>query len=87
MSIKPAPTEGSALPPLFVSSRDVARLCGLSLASWHWRVAADDIDPAPVLLGGRVLWRVEELRECVRCGCPLRRDWESMEAVQRNSRF
>ena len=70
---------------LLVAAPDAARLCGISRATWHRLRSAGKIGPAPIRLGGRVLWRVEELREWVRCGCPPRREWEALHA-QRNGR-
>jgi predicted DNA-binding transcriptional regulator AlpA len=62
--------------PLLVGRRDAARLCGLSIATWDRRYSAGDT-PAPVRLGGRVLWRADELRSWVGAGCPARRTWEA----------
>jgi predicted DNA-binding transcriptional regulator AlpA len=75
----------SNLPPLLVRAAAAARLCGLSRATWHRLVAAGRT-PAPVRLGGAVLWRVEELRRWVDCGCPSRHEWEALRAAQRDGR-
>ena len=49
-------------PPLLVPDREAARLCGRSLRAWQRDRAAGRIGPRPVRIGGRVLWRVEDLR-------------------------
>ena len=33
--------------------------------------------PAPIKLGGRTLWRTQELGEWVASGCPDRRTWDA----------
>jgi predicted DNA-binding transcriptional regulator AlpA len=56
-------------------------MCGRSEASW-WRDHAAGCIPAPVKLGGRTLWRAEELRGWVAAGCPARRTWEALQAAR-----
>jgi predicted DNA-binding transcriptional regulator AlpA len=63
-------------PPLLIPAPEAARLSGVSPATWH-RLAAAKKVPAPVRLGGRVLWRAAELREWIAAGCPDRRTWEA----------
>lgn len=69
-----------ALEPALVRARDAARMCGVSAATWH-RLRAVGRVPAPVRLGGAVLWRVGELREWVVAGCPDRRAWDAIRAA------
>jgi len=57
--------------PLLASSSEAARLCGVSKRYWLSLSSAGKI-PAPVRLGTRVLWRVDELREWVAGGCKAR---------------
>jgi predicted DNA-binding transcriptional regulator AlpA len=54
-------------------------MCGRSAASW-WRDHAAARIPAPLKLGGRTLWRVQELREWIEAGCPGRQIWEALRA-------
>jgi predicted DNA-binding transcriptional regulator AlpA len=63
--------------PLLLPAEVAACLCGRSRASW-WRDHAADRVPAPIRLGGRTLWRAEELRQWVAAGCPERRTWEAL---------
>lgn len=69
--------------PLLISADVAGPLCGRSEASW-WREHAAGRIPAPVKLGGRTLWRVQELRRWVEAGCPDRRTWEIREKSRRN---
>jgi len=66
--------------PLLVGAPEAARLSGISEPTW-WRLHSAARVPAPVKLGGRTLWRSEELRRWVAVGCPARREWELLEAV------
>jgi len=83
----PPPSERPAQPaalaePLLVPAAKAARLCGVSEASWYRLKAAGKL-PAPVRLGGRVLWRVEELRRWCAAGCPDLRTWQALESARR----
>jgi predicted DNA-binding transcriptional regulator AlpA len=64
--------------PLLVAAAEAARLCGISEASWHRLRAAGKL-PSAVRLGGRVLWRVAELRRWCIAGCPDLRTWQALE--------
>jgi prophage regulatory protein len=74
--------DDSAFQPLLLSAEVAARMCGRSEASW-WRDHAAGRIPAPIKLGGRTLWRAEELRRWVENGCPPRSVWEALEKVRR----
>jgi predicted DNA-binding transcriptional regulator AlpA len=66
--------------PLLLPRAEAAHICGgLSKATWARLNSAGKI-PRPVRLGGRVLWRLEELRDWVRAGCPDRQRWELFRA-------
>jgi predicted DNA-binding transcriptional regulator AlpA len=75
-------TSAPTFEPLLVSAEVAGPMCGRSEASW-WRDHAAERIPAPVRLGGRTLWRVEELRRWVEAGCPGRRTWEFLEKSRR----
>jgi predicted DNA-binding transcriptional regulator AlpA len=81
-----SPPEKPASPDTLLIPADVAGpMCGRSEASW-WRDHAVGRVPAPVKLGGRTLWRVQELRAWVAAGCPLRMAWEALLAQGRKTR-
>jgi predicted DNA-binding transcriptional regulator AlpA len=90
LPLRPAPPQDASAPaptvePLLVPAGVAGPMCGRSEASW-WRDHAAGRIPAPVRLGGRTLWRVQELREWVADGCPPRREWETRRAAQRDGR-
>ena len=64
--------------PLMVEAAEAARLCGISRATWYAMRKSGKV-PKPVRLGGRVQWRVDELHEWVRVGCPPLARWENMK--------
>jgi predicted DNA-binding transcriptional regulator AlpA len=66
--------------PLLVAATDACQLAGVSKATW-WRLRAADKIPAHVRLGGRVLWRVEELKAWIAAGCPDGQTWRSRRAA------
>jgi len=63
--------------PLAVGATEAARLCGVSRAMWYSLRKAGRV-PRPVRLGGRVVWRVDELRAWLAAGCQTLPRWESM---------
>jgi predicted DNA-binding transcriptional regulator AlpA len=66
----------ATLEPLQVDTDRAAALCGLSPASW-FRLKAAGKTPAPVKLGGRVLYRLSDLKMWVSLGCPDRKTFEA----------
>ncbi|HEY7311905.1 MAG TPA: helix-turn-helix domain-containing protein [Gemmataceae bacterium] len=78
------PVDPTSLSPLLVRRREAARLCGVSLAAWA-RLCAAGRCPAPIRLGGVVLWRVEELRAWTEAGCPDRASWEAWPRAAGNA--
>jgi predicted DNA-binding transcriptional regulator AlpA len=62
---------------LLVPAEMAGSMCGRSEASW-WRDHAAGRIPAPIRLGGRTLWRVQELRDWVEAGCPDRQIWQAL---------
>jgi predicted DNA-binding transcriptional regulator AlpA len=68
--------------PLLVRAPEAAYLCGISEASWH-RLSAAERTPAPVRLGGSVLWRVSDLKLFVEWGCPDRKEFEARIQAER----
>jgi predicted DNA-binding transcriptional regulator AlpA len=66
---------------LLVNTVEAAKITGISVASWH-RLKAAGKTPGPVRLGGRVLYRVEDLRFWVAIGCPDRKVFEARIAAE-----
>jgi predicted DNA-binding transcriptional regulator AlpA len=75
VSARPA-SLATAIEPLLMPAAEAARLCGISEASWY-RLKSAGMLPAPVKLGGRVLWRIEDLRLWIALGCPSRVEFEA----------
>ncbi len=74
----PSPSAIPEIMPLMVEAAKAARLCGISRATWYANRKAGKV-PKPVRLGGRVLWRVDELQAWVTAGCPPLARWENMK--------
>src|SRR5438874_2493248 len=67
----------AAVETLMVSEDEAREICGkMSRASWH-RYKAAAMTPAPVRVGGRVFYRVEDLKLWVAQGCPDRKTFEA----------
>ena len=66
-----------AAAPLVVDARRLALLLGSGLRSVRTWDAAGKL-PAPVRIGGRVVWRVDEIRAWLAAGAPDRSTWESI---------
>jgi predicted DNA-binding transcriptional regulator AlpA len=80
LAAKPKPQDGSLA--LLVAAPEAAQLCGVSEATW-WRHHSAGRVPAPVKLGGRTLWRRQQLELWIELGCPDRATFE-VEAKARN---
>jgi predicted DNA-binding transcriptional regulator AlpA len=68
----------SPIEPFNVAGKEAARLIGVSQPTWDRHTSAGKT-PAPIKFGGRVLWRVAELRAWVEAGMPDRKVWEAMK--------
>jgi predicted DNA-binding transcriptional regulator AlpA len=70
------------LSPLVVDARRLARLlcCGVrTVRTWD---AAGKL-PVPIRLGGRVVWRVAEIKRWLAAGAPDRETWAAMVAARK----
>ena len=68
--------------PLVVDARRLARLlcCGIrTVRTWD---SAGKL-PKPIRIGGRVVWRVAEIRAWLAAGAPNRDVWEARKAASR----
>jgi predicted DNA-binding transcriptional regulator AlpA len=79
------------LTPLLVSTSEAATVCGISKPSWYRLVSKGMIGPAPIKLGGRVLYNLAELRQWTASRAPDgrlpgRREWQARRAAQHNGR-
>jgi len=60
---------------LLISARDAAAMLGISRAFFYGMIATGRLGPAPVKLGRRRLYKIDELRDWCRAGCPARDKW------------
>lgn len=64
--------------PILIDATTAARACGVSRTTWlSWDAAG--INPAPIRIGGRVLWSVDHLRAWAAAGCPSREQMVEIE--------
>lgn len=78
----PVPKEPQVIEPLVIDAKRLAKLlCGglKTIRTWD---AAGKL-PAPLRIGGRVLWRVDEINAWLEAGAPNRATWEAMKAASR----
>jgi predicted DNA-binding transcriptional regulator AlpA len=68
------------IPPGLLRRAAAARYCGAGVSTWD-RWTAAGLTPAPVRIGGAVLWSRHELAEWCRHGCPPRAEWEPIWAA------
>jgi predicted DNA-binding transcriptional regulator AlpA len=83
----PADNQFGSPPPahpdrLLVAAVDAAALCGVSRATWLRQHSAGRV-PAPVRIGRRTLWRLDELRAWIDAGCPDRDTWQTIRTTGR----
>lgn len=79
---RPARKRRRRLSPLVVDARLLARLlcCGIrTVRTWD---AAGKL-PAPVRIGGRVVWRAAEIRAWLNAGAPDRESWAAIRAARK----
>lgn len=65
-----------------VDARGAAMICGVSRTLWFDMRNAGRV-PAPIRLGRRVLWRVDELQRWIDAACPPLHQWKRINE-QRN---
>jgi len=70
-------------PPLVVDAKRLAKLLTCGVRTVRTLDAAGKL-PAPLRLGGRVVWRRVEIKAWVAAGCPDRAAWEACTAARRS---
>jgi predicted DNA-binding transcriptional regulator AlpA len=66
--------------PLVVDAKRLARLLGCGLRTVRALDATGKL-PKPIRLGGRVLWRIDEIRAWLDAGCPNRELWMRIKSA------
>lgn len=79
-----SPADPPAAPdaPLVADARRLAALLNLGLRTIRSLDAAGRL-PAPIRIGGRVLWRIDDVRAWLAAGAPDRATWEARRAARR----
>ncbi len=65
--------------PLVVDAKRLAKLLCAGVRSIRTWDAAGKL-PAPIRIGGRVVWRVQEIRAWIEAGAPNRDEWDARTA-------
>lgn len=68
--------------PLVVDARRLAALLSAGVRTVRTWDSAGRL-PAPVRIGGRVVWRTEEIRAWLEAGAPDRSTWEALRAARK----
>lgn len=68
--------------PLVADARRLAALLAVGLRTVRTWDAAGKL-PAPVRIGGRVVWRLDELRAWLDAGAPDRETWAAIRAARK----
>ena len=66
------------LTPLLIDINGLAIVLSRSVASLHRDDAAGRL-PAALRIGGSKRWRLSEISEWVKAGCPCRSEWQSRQ--------
>jgi len=75
------PKKGRKLPLLAVDAKRLALMLSCGVRTVRTHDAAGKL-PAPIRVGGRVLWRVAEIRAWLDAGAPDREAWESIRSAR-----
>src|SRR5581483_9928519 len=74
------PSLAAAIEPVLVDQAKARMICGgLSSATWQRLKAADKL-PGHVRIGGRVFYRLDDLKLWTRLGCPDRKEFETRKS-------
>ena len=76
------PPAADADSPLVVDARSLAALLCSGVRTVRTWDAAGKL-PQPIRIGGRVVWRVEEIRAWLDAGAPDRETWEARRASRK----
>lgn len=77
----PSARKRRRLSPLVVDARRLAKLLCAGIRTVRTWDAAGKL-PAPLRIGGRVVWRVREIRDWLDAGAPDRDTWTARQAAR-----
>ena len=69
-------------PPLVVDARRLAKFLCAGLRTVRAWDAAGKL-PSPIRLGGKVVWRLDEIRDWLAAGAPRRDEWQARRTAAR----
>ncbi len=64
--------------PLLVDANGVAAMLNVSRRTVYSMQSTGELGPMALSVGGRKLWRTEELTRWVLAGCPHREKWQML---------
>lgn len=76
------PPERPQLSPLVVDARSLAKLLGCGLRTLRSHDAGGKI-PAPLRIGGRVVWLLRDIEGWLTAGAPSRATWQTIKAARK----
>lgn len=76
------PAGSDPLIPLVADAKGLSKLLGLGVRTIRTHDAAGKL-PQPVKLGGRVVWRLDEVRAWLDAGAPDRATWAALRAARK----
>jgi hypothetical protein len=77
-----SPTPASALEPLLIGSKDLARILAISVPTLERWNNSGELGPPGIKKGGRRLWPLAEVKEWVGQGMPRRETWMAMNRAR-----
>lgn len=75
-------TDPAAATPLVVDARRLAGMLCVGLRTVRTWDAGGKL-PQPIRIGGRVVWRVDEIRSWLAAGAPCRDEWQIRKSLSR----
>ena len=75
------PEGGECEDPKLLNARALAKRLSVSVRQVH-RMNKAELIPASLRIGGCVRWREREISEWMKCGAPVRSEWERRQVAQ-----
>lgn len=63
---------------LLCSTNDAAAMLGVGKSKFYQMHSTGTLGPMPILLDTKKMWSVDELRQWVQAGCPIREKWQQI---------
>lgn len=82
LRVLPTDTHQAEPAPLVADAKALAKLLNCGLRTIRTHDAAGKL-PAPVRIGGRVVWRLDEIRAWLDAGAPDRETWAARRAARK----